>query len=368
MIQRLLRGWILYVVLGAVAVGLYVHGRPPSVRHELKSLEQQFEVRVGVAVPFVEAPPTFSRSREPALEWWPKELSQTAVRRRLVGRPALFMAVTALGVSIIGLTVGGLFLSCGWIWAGGFASFWRTPAARLPRWSLAEVGRIILLVLIIASLMPFVRIAILAHLNGEGPDDHLWITTSMLFLDGFVVLTVAAFALGKGLSVRRLFSGSARHLARSIGVGLRSYVMAFPWIFALLFLIAQVARWCGFTPPAEPMQELIFQEHRPLVLGLTVVLACVIGPLAEECFFRGVVYPAIRGRTSVRRAMLLSGGLFALVHTNWVGFLPILLLGVLLAYVYERTGSLMSSLAVHIVHNTMLIGVAMTVRSLSASS
>ncbi|MBI3996586.1 MAG: CPBP family intramembrane metalloprotease [Candidatus Omnitrophica bacterium] len=368
MMQRLLRGWILYVVLGAVAVGLYVHGRPPSVRHELNALEQQFEARVGVAVPSVEAPSTFSRLREPALEWWPKELTQAAVRRRVAGHPRLFMTVTALGVIIIGLTIGGLFLSFGWMWAGGFASFWRTPAARLPRWSLAEVARIILLMLLIASLMPFVRIAMLAHLNGEGPDDHLWIAASMLFLDGFVVLTVAVFALGKGLSVWRFFSGSARHLSHSIGVGLRSYVMVFPWMFALLFLIAQVARWCGFTPPAEPIQELIFQEHRPLVLGLTVVLACAIGPLAEECFFRGVVYPAIRGRTSVRRAMLLSGGLFALVHTNWVGFLPILLLGVLLAYVYERTGSLMSSLAVHVVHNTMLIGVAMTVRSLSASS
>ena len=64
--------------------------------------------------------------------------------------------------------------------------------------------------------------------------------------------------------------------------------------------------------------------------------------------------------------MLVSGGAFALLHTNLIGFPSILLLGCLLANLYERTGSLAASLTVHIVHNTLLMAMAISFRQLSA--
>ena len=103
-----------------------------------------------------------------------------------------------------------------------------------------------------------------------------------------------------------------------------------------------------------------------MVLALTLVLACGIGPIAEECFFRGVVYAALRRRTSRIVAILASGAIFALIHTNPVGFLPIMVLGCVLAYLYERTGSLASPLAIHILHNTFLMAMAMIFRRLTA--
>ena len=109
---------------------------------------------------------------------------------------------------------------------------------------------------------------------------------------------------------------------------------------------------------------LLFLEQRPLVLGLTLVLACLVGPIAEEIFFRGVLYAALRTRTSRFWAMAASGSLFAVVHTNPVGFLPILLLGCVLADLYERTGSLLASITVHIMHNTLLISLGLTVKQL----
>jgi membrane protease YdiL (CAAX protease family) len=38
-----------------------------------------------------------------------------------------------------------------------------------------------------------------------------------------------------------------------------------------------------------------------------------------------------------------------------VGFLPIMALGLLLTYLYEKTGSLVSSMAVHIMHNVAMV-------------
>ena len=76
------------------------------------------------------------------------------------------------------------------------------------------------------------------------------------------------------------------------------------------------------------------------------------------------MYPALRARMPRWRAMALSGGFFAAIHTNLLGFLPIMLLGCLLAYIYERSGSLAGSIAVHVVHNSLLMSAAIIFRSL----
>ena len=100
------------------------------------------------------------------------------------------------------------------------------------------------------------------------------------------------------------------------------------------------------------------------MVGLLVVLSCVIGPIAEELFFRGVLFAAARQHLSRGWAILASGAAFSLIHTNPVGFLPILVIGSLLAYLYERTGSLAAPIAVHMLHNTFLMSIGLIVRRL----
>jgi membrane protease YdiL (CAAX protease family) len=136
----------------------------------------------------------------------------------------------------------------------------------------------------------------------------------------------------------------------------------FPWLFIALWLTVEAARALGVEPPVEPIQELVFQEDRTAVLALTALLACLVGPVAEECFFRGVVFAALRRRVSRAAAMGVSAGAFALLHGNPIGFPSIWLLGCLLAYLYERTGSLAAPLAVHVLHNTLLMSTALMVR------
>ena len=48
----------------------------------------------------------------------------------------------------------------------------------------------------------------------------------------------------------------------------------------------------------DEIQELIFEEPRAGILALTVLLACVVGPVAEELFFRGLLFSTLRRRMS----------------------------------------------------------------------
>jgi membrane protease YdiL (CAAX protease family) len=85
----------------------------------------------------------------------------------------------------------------------------------------------------------------------------------------------------------------------------------------------------------------------------SVLFASVIAgaPIAEETVFRGVLFPALRQRTTLRRALFTQAALFSLIHLDPVGFVPRFLLGVVLGELTLFTGSLWASIFAHALNN-----------------
>ena len=91
-----------------------------------------------------------------------------------------------------------------------------------------------------------------------------------------------------------------------------------------------------------------------LVVGALVVIA--VAPLCEELFFRGILFRVMRQRLPLWPAAIIDGVLFGFVHGSLV-ILPVLaVLGIMFCYVYERTGSLFPTIALHSLNNTIAYG------------
>jgi membrane protease YdiL (CAAX protease family) len=93
---------------------------------------------------------------------------------------------------------------------------------------------------------------------------------------------------------------------------------------------------------------------------LAGLLVCVVAPICEELFFRGFLFGALRRRGFVVAA-LVSGVAFGLAHVASapIGFIvPLATLGVILALLYERTGSLYPPMALHALNNSIAFGVS----------
>ncbi|MDQ7859181.1 MAG: CPBP family intramembrane glutamic endopeptidase [Armatimonadota bacterium] len=85
------------------------------------------------------------------------------------------------------------------------------------------------------------------------------------------------------------------------------------------------------------------------------VLLAVVVPVGEEVFFRGFVYGGLRARWGPRLAAVASGLFFAAVHLQLVHGVPIFALGLLLAWLYARTGSLLPPVIAHAAHNVIAV-------------
>ena len=148
---------------------------------------------------------------------------------------------------------------------------------------------------------------------------------------------------------------SFKNFFRNIFYGIVGYMAIIPILAGLLIITAIVIKLINYVPEREPVVELFLKEKDSAFLIYTSIFTSMLGPVIEEVFFRGFMYNAFKKYIGIFWAVLLTSALFAGLHTNIVGFLPIMTLGILLAYLYEKTGTLVSSITVHTIHNLSMV-------------
>ncbi|MBI3324737.1 MAG: CPBP family intramembrane metalloprotease [Candidatus Omnitrophica bacterium] len=341
-----LRGRWLYLFLGIVVALVYARGLAG----------RRVTPHPSVSRPTIQ--PTASSNA------WELKLDQRTLAEAIQRKPGLIRWLGLWTVLILGLGLCGIVILFNTVRQGGLGRLLRYESQLPYAWPKTDFVRMVALVLGVIGLLPFARLALTVWIFPHRIDEHVWSVLSVLMLDGLVVLMVWGFATTQARSFSRTFGVSVRRAPQAIAQGFLAYAAMFPWLFALLGLIATIAERLGIQPPTELIHELLFAEPRRVVVGMTIVLACIVGPIAEEVLFRGVLFATLRVSTSRFIAVLVSSAVFAAVHTNLIGFLPILLLGCLLATLYERSGSLLSPIAVHMFHNALLVGVGLTFKEL----
>jgi hypothetical protein len=111
------------------------------------------------------------------------------------------------------------------------------------------------------------------------------------------------------------------------------------------------------------MVEILKKEKSLPSIMYMCVFVSFLGPIMEEIFFRGFIYGALKTKIGIFGGILTSAVFFAYVHANLASFMPILCLGLLLAYIYEKTGSLVSSITAHMIHNSIMLVLLLFLKS-----
>jgi len=124
----------------------------------------------------------------------------------------------------------------------------------------------------------------------------------------------------------------------------------------LIGLIAQ--QWFGGG--LEGMQSRI-----DLLLGsemswprffVTLLGVGFLAPVAEELFFRGFLYTALRQRLGLAAAVMISSLVFALGHIDALGVVAAsFVMGIAIALAYEYTRSLWVAIAIHVFNNSLAV-------------
>ncbi|MFL6970565.1 MAG: CPBP family intramembrane glutamic endopeptidase [Xanthobacteraceae bacterium] len=90
----------------------------------------------------------------------------------------------------------------------------------------------------------------------------------------------------------------------------------------------------------------------PLWLAAVAVIAA---PIFEEFVFRGLVFRGLRRSFGPGMATLASAAIFAIVHPP-ISVIPVFIMGVGAALVYQRAGMLLAPIVLHAVYNATVLG------------
>lgn len=152
---------------------------------------------------------------------------------------------------------------------------------------------------------------------------------------------------------------------RQVLTGVVAYLAATPILVALLVILSITAKFFHYQPPPQAVVEIYLKEQMRSMLLLFTLFVAVLGPVMEELFFRGFAYKAIRSQWGVWQAALITALFFSLLHANLVALVPIFFLGLFLAWLYEKSGSLVPGMVAHMLHNIIMVGLTLSFKALS---
>jgi membrane protease YdiL (CAAX protease family) len=181
-------------------------------------------------------------------------------------------------------------------------------------------------------------------------------------LDTLIVVFILYFTAGQyGAKIAELGLTGA-NFGKNLFYGMVGYIATVPVLAAVLALTAYVTNMMNYVPERQAVVELFLKEKDTAFLLFTSLFAAIAGPIIEELFFRGFLYNAVKKYAGILTATIVSAVFFASVHAHAVGFAPILVLGIVLAYLYEKTGSLVSSMTMHAVHNLSMVSLVFLIK------
>lgn len=230
------------------------------------------------------------------------------------------------------------------------------PPAYIPRTGWPPVAAMMAAALIFAAAVTSATLVTLGlmHMTGGAPGDTLhnerMLLISVLIMQ-MVITGLTVFAAG------RFGSRRADMLAlRAPRGGILSFVIAFAGLIAIAAVVNGLAKYVSPGDMERDLQPFIGLAHSDL--WWICLLAVGIGaPVSEELLFRGFLFPALASsRAGPAGAGLLTAISWAALHASYsiTGIVEVGLIGLYLAFVLWRSGSLWVPILCHGLYNSAL--------------
>ena len=131
-----------------------------------------------------------------------------------------------------------------------------------------------------------------------------------------------------------------------------SVLVAVAYLFVSFFVISMLDIYL-FMEESESLNK----SDPNLFSGIVGILhSCIIVPIVEEIGFRGIFLAGLlKSRCRPWLAILITAIVFALFHMSLVKIISTFGFGIIIGWLYWRTGSIIPGIVIHIVNNSLCI-------------
>jgi len=222
-------------------------------------------------------------------------------------------------------------------------------------WNLDRVVLALAGILFCACILFLAGAGVLHFVSHGKPDKN-----SLLYLMVVTMAIHGSILVGTGLVLwwyhvgwGEAFGFSMRNWRSVILLGLLAAIAFLPVGLSLQFVSAQIMTRLQLETHEQPAVETLENAESWESRVYLIVFTILVAPVAEEILFRGVLYPAIKQGGYPRTAMWATALVWAAIHMTAAIVLPLFVLGLALAYLYEKTNNLLAPITAHAVFNAI---------------
>lgn len=197
-------------------------------------------------------------------------------------------------------------------------------------------------------------------------------TGGLLFMQGFQTIVLFGVTALVGVWITEDKLNPLKQMLLNRGLSLKQGLIAFLFAVAALPAISMLAEWNkGMELPSflasmeemmrqmeESAKEVTDQFLNTSSVGMMFVNLFVIALLpavGEEMMFRGWLQRVLGKSVNYHTAIWVSAFVFSAIHFQFYGFIPRMLIGAALGYLYCYTGSLWASIVAHFTNNAVAV-------------
>ena len=167
---------------------------------------------------------------------------------------------------------------------------------------------------------------------------------------GAVIFALASFSRGR--KPKHVFGLRKRSKKYIIIITMAGMFVAYIAVF-IGSIISNFLLSTG-EPKKEDLQEIVqtLMTNDDISLKIAIALSAIIfAPLIEEVIFRGYLYPVIKRFSHPIFSCVITSLLFAVIHSNLEGLMPLFLLAIVLTIFYEISKSIWVPILMHACFN-----------------
>ena len=197
-------------------------------------------------------------------------------------------------------------------------------------------------------------------------------TGGLLFMQGFQTIVLFGVTALVGVWITEDKLNPLKQMLLNKGLSLKHGLIALFFAVAALPMISLLTEWNkGMELPSflasmeemmrqmeESAKEVTDQFLNTSSVGMMFVNLFVIALLpavGEEMMFRGWLQRVLGKSVNYHTAIWVSAFVFSAIHFQFYGFIPRMLIGAALGYLYYYTGSLWASIVAHFTNNALAV-------------
>ena len=197
-------------------------------------------------------------------------------------------------------------------------------------------------------------------------------TEGLLFMQGFQTIALFGVTAFVGVWYTEDREDPIEKMLLKKGLTLKQGVIAILFAVAALPMISLLAEWNKgmelpqFLASMEEMMREMEESSKVLterflnttsewMLFVNLLVMALLPAVCEEMMFRGWLQRALGQSVDYHTAIWVSAIVFSAIHFQFYGFIPRMLIGAALGYLYYYTGSLWAPIVAHFTNNAAAV-------------